>query len=614
MYGMLLEAIQHYIQLEYGEELWKEILKTSNCKYTVFNTHQIYSDNLALELGEACAKITGGRYNDFIQYFGKCFIRFTSKFGYDATVKATGRFFTDFLESVDNIHHQFSFTYPKMKSPSMYLTEIDENGCVLVYRSSRPGYTHYIMGVLEYCAEDFFQMKLKITILNEANSASGSKKQVLVNFRLDFDNRAYMERKNQKDVDNCRLAKLAPFSVDLFISLFPFALLIDRNLQVVAVGENYSTIWNPNELCINKRVTKYFRLRRPKGIYLTWRNLKNLQAVIFEMECNRGYDNFETVRAAESKEGEDTIVIDPRNYLLLKGQMKHIVEIDCIVFLCSPIINDIGELTSQSLFLDDLNFHGLSREMVLAGWQHNSKYQTMFDKAEQNAEDLEQSHELLDQWKKRGDDLLYSMMPKAIADRLRTGASALDTCESFNSVSILFCELVGLQAETVKETMEMVSTMNEVFSAFDQLMDKFKVYKVRTASTKKNDASKIDSQVETVDKIYMVACGAPEKNERHAEIMANVALSMLEVTANMVIPSGNGVELKIGIHSGHAVAGVVGIKVPRYCFFGDTVNTASRMQSSSERVLNFRQKIKNTPGRNTGRKRPPLLAKKKPQQ
>lgn len=133
-------------------------------------------------------------------------------------------------------------------------------------------------------------MKLKITILNEANSASGSKKQVLVNFRLDFDNRAYvsyyaqtlpldqflffqMERKKQKDVDNRRLAKLAPFSVDLFITLFPFALLIDKNLQVIAVGENYSTIWNPNELCINKRVTKYFRLRRPKGIFLTWRNV-----------------------------------------------------------------------------------------------------------------------------------------------------------------------------------------------------------------------------------------------------------------------------------------------------------------------------------------------------
>lgn len=69
-----------------------------------------------------------------------------NNFRYDATVKATGRYFTEFLESVDNIHHQFSFTYPKMKSPSMYLTVIDENGCVLVYRSSRPGYTPYIMG------------------------------------------------------------------------------------------------------------------------------------------------------------------------------------------------------------------------------------------------------------------------------------------------------------------------------------------------------------------------------------------------------------------------------------------------------------------------------------
>lgn len=100
MYGMLLEAIQYHIQvcylfllveffifykeiqLEYGEELWKKVLKVSDCKHTVFNTHQIYSDNLVLEFGKACAQITGGSYEKFISYFGKCFIRFTSKFGY----------------------------------------------------------------------------------------------------------------------------------------------------------------------------------------------------------------------------------------------------------------------------------------------------------------------------------------------------------------------------------------------------------------------------------------------------------------------------------------------------------------------------------------------------
>lgn len=69
---------------------------------------------------------------------------------YDRTIKSTGRNFTEFLENVDNIHMQFILSYPKMKSPSMYVTEVDENGCVLVYRSARQGLTHYIMGLRKF--------------------------------------------------------------------------------------------------------------------------------------------------------------------------------------------------------------------------------------------------------------------------------------------------------------------------------------------------------------------------------------------------------------------------------------------------------------------------------
>lgn len=59
-------------------------------------------------------------------------------------LKATGRFFCDFLQSVDNIHLQMRFTYPKMKSPSMQLTQTDENGAVLVYRSNRTGFSRFV--------------------------------------------------------------------------------------------------------------------------------------------------------------------------------------------------------------------------------------------------------------------------------------------------------------------------------------------------------------------------------------------------------------------------------------------------------------------------------------
>lgn len=92
-------------------------------------------------------------------------------------------------------------------------------------------------------------------------------------------------------------------------------------------------------------------------------------------------------------------------------------------------INDLDDLPNLGLYLNDLNPHGLSREMVLAGWQHCSRLELMFERAEQRSTELEKSYELLDCWKRRGDELLYTMIPKSVADRLRNGKSPLSTCE-----------------------------------------------------------------------------------------------------------------------------------------------------------------------------------------
>lgn len=130
-------------------------------------------------------------------------------FRYDCTIKSTGRSFTEFLENVDNIHMQFIHSYPKMKSPSMYVTEVDENGCVLVYRSARQGFTHYIMGSkkmnsffkknlfvvlgqLYQIAKEIFNLKLETTILNKENKTIGGGKITIVYFRLNFDNSRYV--------------------------------------------------------------------------------------------------------------------------------------------------------------------------------------------------------------------------------------------------------------------------------------------------------------------------------------------------------------------------------------------------------------------------------------
>lgn len=107
--------------------------------------------------------------------------------------------------------------------------------------------------------------------------------------------------------------------------------------------------------------------------------------------------------------------------------------------------------------------------------------------------------------------------------------------------------------------MSRVSILNAAFSAFDEEVNSL-VYKV-----------------ETVGSVYMAVSGAPDVNPLHAECAADLSLNMIRRIRLLKL---QGVTVKIGIHSGPVVAGVVGLKVPRYCLFGDTVNTASRMVST----------------------------------
>ncbi|KAK5650377.1 hypothetical protein RI129_001406 [Pyrocoelia pectoralis] len=579
MYGMLLESVQHFVQLEYGEEVWKEVLRISDCPYTVFNTHQIYPDYVIPSLALACAEIISDSYDSFMNFFGRCFIRYMCIFGYDVSIKATGRFFTDFLQNVDNLHSQFRFTYPKMKSPSMYLMEVNEHGCNLVYRSVRQGFKHYLMGQLQQVAKQYFDLELKTTVLETRLSNANNRSLYIISLHLEFDNSQYM-LDSLKKKSHMQTTLLTPVPCEMLLSLFPFGILINSSMKVVGIGDKLAQVWGNREEILGDAVTSHFRIRRPKGVSFTWKNLYYLRSVLFSLEFLCGGSRslvdspFQDCGGNEGEIVKFNYSIKLRQLrresmqgmknILLKGQMKFIKDINVIIFLCSPILNDLDELPERGIFLNDLNLHGLSREMVLAGWQHNSKLELMFDKAEQRSIELEHSYKLLDTWKRRGDDLLYSMIPKSVADRLRGGRSSLSTCESFDSVTIMFCDLVGINSTTVEDAMDVVSSMNEVFSCFDELMDKFHVYKV-----------------ETVGQIYMVASGAPERTNNHAQNVADLSLSMINQIKSLRMPSGAQVEIRIGIHSGPAVAGVVGIKVPRYCFFGDTVNTASRMQSTS---------------------------------
>ncbi|XP_055617449.1 soluble guanylate cyclase 89Db-like isoform X3 [Toxorhynchites rutilus septentrionalis] len=519
-------------------------------------------------------------------FFGRCFVRFFSNFGYDELIKATGRYFCDFLHSVDNIHLQMRYTYRKMKSPSMQLIEMDENGAVLVYRSTRSGFSKYLRGQLMEIAKQLYNMDLTIKVLESQNdvpggtagpiSIQGGLKTVIVKYRLDFDNREYMRKRVHLEAHPSQL-QLPDVDSTLLLELFPFAIILNEQMRITAAGEKLIESWmlnnvnrSPTEI-MGSKVTDHFKLRRPTGITFTWENMKRLQKVNFEIQllkssCN-GID--ETVVEPEPEDPTKMMNIARRGSqglrsILLKGEMRYIKDINSLVFLCSPLINNLEELREVGLYLNDLNTHGLSREMVFSGFSHNSRLDLMCEREEKRAEELETSLALADSWKRQGDELLYSMIPRSIAERLREGQNPLETCQSFEEVTVLFADIQEslMSDDSIKYAMTTVNTLNAAFSAFDELIQSPMAYKV-----------------ETVGKVYMAVSGAPDVNPCHVQHTADLALQMLQSIHNLKLP---GVGVKIGFHTGPIVAGIVGLKVPRYCLFGDTVNTASRMCSSSD--------------------------------
>lgn len=349
---------------------------------------------------------------------------------------------------------------------------------------------------------------------------------------------------------------------------------------VCGAGEKIVDAWSasnnnkaPN-LLMGVKIDKAFTIRRPQGIIFDWESVFNSTTVLFELSLNKASSTKMKKRvsklelAAEQGEQHDQQRKDSKSgrTLLLKGQMMYLRDIDALIYLCSPLISDLQELGDMGLYLNDLHDHGLSKEMVFNGFSHYSKLDLLCEKEEARAEELETSLALADSWKKQGDELLYSMIPKTLAERLQSGEDALDCVTKYDCASVIFAEttIKIADSETIKDAMKTVNILNTVFSSFDELV-----------------TSPISYKVETVGMVYMAVSGAPELNPLHTFHAADLAIDMLEAITRLNEEIG-GVSVKIGFHSGPLVAGIVGLKVPRYCLFGDTVNTASRMESSSE--------------------------------
>jgi len=161
----------------------------------------------------------------------------------------------------------------------------------------------------------------------------------------------------------------------------------------------------------------------------------------------------------------------------------------------------------------------------------------------------------------KSENLLLNILPREIAAILKNEQRTI--ADQFDGASILFADLVGFTPLTAElPPVEMVELLNDVFSQFDALVEKYDLEKIRTIGDN-----------------YMVAAGVPRRRPDHAQAMAGMALEMSEYLRRRPSRNGKRLEFRIGINSGPVVGGVIGRKKFVYDLWGDAVNIASRMES-----------------------------------
>lgn len=187
-----------------------------------------------------------------------------------------------------------------------------------------------------------------------------------------------------------------------------------------------------------------------------------------------------------------------------------------------------------------------------------------FEAIELRNAELGVANEIIQVEKEKSECLLLNVLPARVAAELREqGASEP---QAFPAVTVFFSDLVGFTSRSAAiDPTDLIAELSDMFTRFDEIMEAHGCERIKT-----------------IGDAYMAVCGMPEPHPQHARAMVAAAIDCMASMQERLPESGDGWQVRIGIHSGPVVGGIVGVKKYLYDIFGDTINTASRMESNSE--------------------------------
>jgi class 3 adenylate cyclase len=339
--------------------------------------------------------------------------------------------------------------------------------------------------------------------------------------------------------------------------LFPYHVVIDQDFAVVQAGIHLAKVLGTNEnVLYNYDIDEVFTFVQPKPAKWTRSWMRKLEDQEFILQCS--------------------LSSAPTN-VMFKGTLVATNPGEAMLVLC-PEANNLEELREMKLTMSDLPAHGAYRNAIFLR-EHLSKQLNNALKMEKLSMTLQTEKELLE-----------SLLPQHAAEGLRKGQTVEPRIHNnatmfFSDIGKLFfrsdtpcfiCLVLTLSASTTLvgftnickhiPPTEVVEMLNRLYMVMDYLAKKFNCFKV-----------------ETIGDAYVAASGLPDADVNHAVNIANFAVAVNHCCRKVLSPlDASPINLRIGVNSGRCASGIVGVTNPRYCVFGDTVNTTARHESTGE--------------------------------
>merc|ERR1719237_431899 len=509
-------------------------------------------------MGKTAMKLLEMKDEEFYEGMGVYFVALATELGYGLMLQSVGRRFRDFF---DNLHDYLKFTFQRMKAPSFFIADETPDGMLMEYRSKRRGFQYYVQGQVKEISKNFALEIKKLEIQLKKQEVVFDT--VVNTFEMKFENEGFKQMMAAKEA---RKDASMPIRAATLFEMFPFCVLFNPEMNVTMLGVALRMIIPK---IIGEGLSSWFELVKPL-VEFKWDVINSRINSMFELATQEEVDKLGKSEGSSSREFSSEMMLlddDVDKTLHIKGQMVFMKEWDAMLFLACPMLPKLENLIWTGLFVNDLSMHDYSRDIMLATTQEQIQMKMLLDAAEKKANLLATQQKKLGEIMKKSDDLISQMLPKKVADDLAKGKSNEEVCEAYEMVTMLFSDIVTFTVICSHlKPLQVVQLLNNMYTLFDFLCDQNAVYKV-----------------ETIGDAYLIVAGCPTKAANHAIKICDMAFDMMDGISMLKDPSnGEAIHMRIGCHSGPVVAGVVGLKMPRFCLFGINVGLTEKFESNSK--------------------------------